>query len=341
MIFKIHPENIFGIKKLTRADLGQNEGHQTHIGLYDGILSYLSNEDEIQQSYLIFKDKCERLDCYFDRIKNQDGTFRSPKIRTGQTDSIVRRIREYASNMNQELYLMWFSLDNKELLFLLFEEGSEDYNFFKYLNLVRVKAPFSENIQNYIFSRFNQTNENIMVELELSSQGIRSNRTYRRVDIDRANELFRQTGKIGEELIFRYLSEQKVKSKIKDFSWMNQSRESGLPYDFRITQNDNKERFVDVKTTRFNFESPLVFSSQETSFITHENVLYSVYRTYNIAHDEPKLRICNNSRDKMQLIDEDYHQYLAMCESHGYRTQSSFLVLPTDSMLTFTHDIIL
>lgn len=341
MIFKVHNENIFGVKKLTDADLGHNEGHQTHIGLYEGILTYLSNEDEINESYLIYKNKCERLDCYFDRIKNPDGTFRSPKIRTGETDSIVKRIREYALQTDTELYLMWFSLDNKELLFLLFEKDSEDFKFLYNTGVIRGKFQFSQDILNYVFSRFNQTNENILVELELNSQGVQSRRTYRRIDIDRANEVFRQTGRIGEELICKYLDQLRHKSEIIDFSWMNQSRESGLPYDFKIIQNNNMERFVDVKTTRFSFDSPLVFSSQETSFISHEPILYSVYRTYNIANREPKLRICDNSKDKMKLINEDYSTYSSICQSHGYRVQSSFLVLPTDPMFNFSQDILL
>lgn len=341
MIFKIHNENIFGIKKLTDADLGQNEGHQTHIGLYEGILTYLRNEDEIKESYLIYKNICERLDCYFDRIKNSDGTFRSPKIRTGETDSIVKRIREYASQTNEELYLMWFSLDNGELLFILFEKDSDDYRFLFNSGATGGKFPFSKEIVTYVFYRFNQTNENILVELELNSQGIRSSRSYRRIDIERANEVFRQTGRIGEEMVCNYLDQLKYNFGIIDFSWMNQSRESGLPYDFKIIQNDNQERFVDVKTTRFKFESPLVFSSQETSFVSNEPILYSVFRTYDIASKEPKLRICDNSKDKMRLINEDYTRYSLVCKTHGYSVQSSFLVSPTDPMLIFSPDIIL
>lgn len=341
MIFEVHSEYIFGVKKLTDADLGQNIGHQTHIGLFDGILTYLSNEDEIKQSYLIYKNKCERLDCYFDRIKNPDGTFRSPKIRTGETDSIVRRIREYASQTDAELYLMWFSLDNNELLFILFEKDSEDFQFLHNFGTLSGRYSFSTDILNYVFARFNQTNENILAELELNSQGIQGRRTFRRTDIDRANEIFRQTGRLGEELICKYLDHLKFKSEIIDFSWMNQSRESGLPYDFKIIQNNRLERFVDVKTTRFKFDSPLVFSSQETSFVSTEPILYSVYRTYNIANNEPKLRICDNSKDKLKLINEDYTKYSSVCKSHGYRVQSSFLVLTSDPMFTFSQDIIL
>lgn len=343
MIFEVHSENIFGVKKLTDADLGLNQGHQTHIGLFDGILTYLNNEDEIKESYLIFKNTCERLDCYFDRIKNPDGSFRSPKIRMGETDSIVRRIREYASQSQSslDLYLLWFSLDNKELVFILFEEGSDDYQFLKNLNALEGKFTFSSDILHYVFSRFRQTNENILVELELNCQGVKSRRIFRRLDIERANEIFRQTGRIGEELVCKYLDQLQFESKIVDFSWMNQSRESGLPYDFKIVQNDNEVRFVDVKTTRFRFDTPLVFSSQETAFISDEPILYSIFRTYNIANKVPKLRICDNSKTKMDIINNDFSRYSSVCDSHGYRAQASFMVSPNDPMLLFSPEIIL
>lgn len=340
-IFKVHPENIFGVKKLTDADLGHNVGHQTHIGLYQDILTYLQNEDEIKESYLIFENKCERLDCFFDRIKNPDGTFRSPKIRTGETDSIVRRIREYAINVERPLYLMWFGLDNKELVFILFEEGSSDYEFLRHKDALNGTFPFSDDIQKYVFSRFDQTNENIMVDLELCSQGILGKKHYRRIDIERANELFKQTGNYGEELIFKYLENLKQNSKIQSFIWLNKSRESGLPYDFQILQNNRKERFVDVKTTRFRFDAPIIFSTQEMLFITNEPVLYSVFRTYDIVNNEPKLRICDNSRDKMSIINADFMQYESICESHDYQTQSSFIVSPVDPLLQFSQDITL
>ncbi|MDE6191859.1 MAG: DUF3883 domain-containing protein [Muribaculum sp.] len=341
MIFKVHDENIFGVKKLTDADLGQNVGHQTHIGLIAGVLSYLNNDNDIKESYLIFKNKCERLDCYFNRILGSDGNYRSAKIKSGTTDSIVRRIREYASQTKSELYLMWFSLDNEELLFLLFEKDSNDYDFFNSAGCINGKYSFSQNVLEYVFARFNQTNQNTLIELELSSQGVQSLRHYRRIDLERANKLFRDTGQNGEKLVCEYLDKLRFKSDIIDFSWMNQSRESGLPYDFKIIQNDKSERFVDVKTTRFNFDTPMVFSSQETSFITNEPIIYSVYRTYDIANEVPKLRICDNSREKIKLINEDHSTYSAICQSHGYRVQSSFLVLPTDPMFNFSQDIFL
>lgn len=339
MIFKIHKENAFGIKQLTDADLGLGISHQTHIGLYDGVLTDLNDIDEIKESYLLFNDNCWRLDCYFDRIENPDGTFRSPKIRFGESNSIVRKIREIASFRNTPLYLMWFGLDNGDIVFLLFDHTSRDYNFLSERIGFNDKYQFSKDIITYVINRFNETNEGILSELEKTSQGIPVKRHYRRIDIERANRLFKETGKYGEELVFKYLEQLKRKDEILRFSWENKSRESGLPYDFRIMNTDNSETYVDVKTTRFNFDNPMIFSSQEMEFITDKSIQYSVYRAYNIAKDLPLLKICDNCRDKMNIVHTDFAPYKINCIEHGYDVQSSFIIFPSDSILRFSSEI--
>ena len=40
MFFKINAECHIGFKKLTAADLGIGTSHQTHIGLYEGVLNF-------------------------------------------------------------------------------------------------------------------------------------------------------------------------------------------------------------------------------------------------------------------------------------------------------------
>lgn len=338
MIFNIHNEKTFGVKKLTEADLGRGTSHQTHIGLYEGVLSYLDDSDETKEAYLICRDRCERLYCYFDRIENPDGTFRSPKIRYGAANSIVKRIREYAGANGIEYYLLWFGLDNNELIFFLFEKDSDDYNFFLSRNALKGRFGFTEEILQYVFFRFNQTNNSILLDLELNCQGFPVRKRYRRIDIERANELFKATGRTGEELVCRFLERQKHDSAIRNFSWVNQSRESGLPYDFTIIQNDNAERFVDVKTTRFGFETPMAFSSQEISFIANDAPLYSVFRAYDIVAI-PTMRICDNSIDKMHIIFDDCNAYSAACIQHGYTSQSTVFVSPADPLFAFSDEI--
>lgn len=82
--FEPHKEHKIGYKKLSPADLGLGNSHQTHIGLYEGILDFLPNSDVDKMALLIYKDNCILAECFFDRIENPDGTFRSPKIKMGE-----------------------------------------------------------------------------------------------------------------------------------------------------------------------------------------------------------------------------------------------------------------
>lgn len=47
MFFKINAECHIGFKKLTAADLGIGTSHQTHIGLYEGVLNFLPDVDVV------------------------------------------------------------------------------------------------------------------------------------------------------------------------------------------------------------------------------------------------------------------------------------------------------
>ena len=92
-------EKRIGLKKLSSADLGTSgTSKQTHIGLYNDVLQFLG-DSVVTTAMLVYGDYCQMLDCYFDRIENPDGTFRSPKIRIGNKneDSVVSKIREFGS----------------------------------------------------------------------------------------------------------------------------------------------------------------------------------------------------------------------------------------------------
>lgn len=53
--------------------------------------------------------------------------------------------------------------------------------------------------------------------------------------------------------------------------------ETGLPYDFSIQKNDQNVIFIDVKSTNFKFEQPLIFSNQEIECIADKSN-YHIYR---------------------------------------------------------------
>ena len=69
-----------GIKTLTKADLGQGNSHQTHIGLYEGVTDYLGNHIIIS-SYLLCNNKIYICPTFYDMIcpKGNKNYARSPK----------------------------------------------------------------------------------------------------------------------------------------------------------------------------------------------------------------------------------------------------------------------
>lgn len=312
MFFSIHSERKIGFKELTQADLGLGESsHQTHIGLYGnkGMLSFLKDED-FTNAILIYNDYCDVLLCDFDRIENPDGTFRSPKIRLGDPaqNTIVRQIRKFAKiNQNKFYYLLWFGLDNNELLFWLMDNESEDLKKIKQIlpnpNNVydESQANFGELIR-YLEKKIDKLSINLQAELELISQTSMDANKYKISDIEKAQKIFKERGKIGEELINTYLEKMKSEKKIIDFTWMNKSRESYKPFDFVVNTEQVKENFIDVKTTSYKFEQPAVFSESEIDFVTKQiERNYSVYRVYSV-NKNASFKICNDCFDYMTSL---------------------------------------
>ena len=306
--FFFNNENRIGFKKLSQADLGISvSSNQTHIGLYEGVLDFLDDTDVVKSAMLIFGDYCDILNCSFDRILTPEGKYRSPKIRIGDdaNNSIVNKIREFAQkDPNAEWYLAWTGLESKELVFWLIKGGTEDDKIAKNLfppktRVLDESSPTFSRAMDYLLKRINFASVNVQKDIEVKSQIGDAARIYKPKDIENAERIFKEIGKTGEELIAQYLERKKKSGAIKSYTWENKSRESGLPYDFVI---DNKQ-FVDVKSTRFDFEQFIYFSNTEIEFVAQKDAMtYSVYRVFDMNKDSKKLRICNDCANYIQLI---------------------------------------
>lgn len=351
MFFKLHSERKIGFKQLSLADLGLlGTSHQTHIGLYGDIFTYLQDFEVEEKALLIYNNNIDSVDCYFDRIENPNGTFRSPKIRKGERNSIsvVTVIRDKASEYpaTYRWYLIWFGLENEEMVFYLFNDHSTDFTEVSHiLDLSsggRIDDTFTQYNQllNYLESKVNISGKQIIEELEIASQ-IGTSKKYRPFDLDNANVLFKETGKKGEEIIANYLDYQKSKNQIFNYTWYNKSMETGLPYDFSVQHNDQNIIFIDVKSTSFKFEQPLIFSNQEIECIA-EKSNYHIYRVFDLLDDvaTPKLRICENSRNLARLIQPKIAQLSIILSQQKISLQmTKMAVKPTHELLTFDHEI--
>ena len=208
--FYPNPENKIGFKQLTMADLGwSSTSNQTHIGLYGDTLSFLANNDVVKSAMLIYEDYCDILSCYFDRIQNPDGTFRSPKIKIGdEALSVVSKIREFAlAKPNENWYLLWAGLESEELVFWLMSGDSVDYQNIKRVILrddivCTADSPTFEAVMRCFMDKVNSVSTEIQKDMEIVSQIEQlPTKNYKRKDIETAAIKFKETGKFGEELI--------------------------------------------------------------------------------------------------------------------------------------------
>jgi hypothetical protein len=87
----------------------------------------------------------------------------------------------------------------------------------------------------YLNSKVNNVNLEYYNELEEATQTGTEKTTKRIIprpkDLERANKIFKAIGEEGERLLFQYLESEKRQSNIRDFKWLNQSREMYEPYD--------------------------------------------------------------------------------------------------------------
>ena len=335
MFFNINEEKKIGFKRLSNADLGLGgTSHQTHIGLYEKMLDFLDDSDTTT-AILIYEDYCDILNCDFDRIENPDGTFRSPKIRKGTDgkNTIVKQIRRFANdNPNREYYLVWFGLDNNELLFWLIDNTSNDYlqisKFMPKVNRVYEESQINFTLLlKFIEAKVNKVTIDIQQELEITAQlGTTTfntlNRTYKPIDIEKAQRRFKETGRKGEELVNMYLEKIRLQNRIHSFQWENKDRESGKPFDFTVNPGRPDENYIDVKSTLYKFEQPLVFSNGEIHFIKSiADEKYSVYRIYELDNLHSKLKICQKCLNYMITINNDIVNFQNNLELVAARAQ--------------------
>ncbi len=354
MFFNLHKDTVIGYKKLSEADLGTSQtSNQTHIGLYEETLNFITNYQQESSAQLIYESKIYETISLLDPIRNPNGTFRSPKIRMGtlnelqdkKLDSLGKAIRDIASFENtNSWYILWFGLENEELVFILFQEGSTDYNYFiKFLGnlnkgtLLR-SHPIFEKIISYLNTKVNTLNFSYIEKLELLAQTQQFDLLNRikpkRYDIDKAQQLFQKIGREGEELVNIYLNKEKHNNQIKNFNWVNKNGESGFPFDFEIQTNDGNLIYSDAKSTSYKFEQKMIFSSQELKFI-HQNPNYHIHRVFNL-NETPQLKICNNIETISHNFIKNLNKFNTLVENDNLKINGiKISVKPTLSSLNF------
>ena len=119
--------------------------------------------------------------------------------------------------------------------------------------------------------------------------------------------------------------------------------ETGLPYDFHLQMNDQNTVFIDVKSTNYKFEQPMIFSSQEIDFINN-TPNYNIYRVYDLSEETtiPKLKICGNSKILASHINPHINTLKYSLENKNIKLQTAKMIIkPNNELLTFNNEIIL
>lgn len=79
--------------------------------------------------------------------------------------------------------------------------------------------------------------------------------------------------------------------------WVNESNESGLPYDIKIIHTNNRTDYIEVKsTTKMNQES-FAISFNELNFAQNNPSNFLIYRLYNVCSNDPnsvELKVIRN-----------------------------------------------
>ncbi len=326
MFFELHNENRIGYKELTDADLGRSKtSHQTHIGLFDDVLTFMPDRAsiDIPDALLIYNNELMSLSVSFDRIQNPNGSFRSPKIKTGGRNvvSVVAFIRDTVNKTNAtgNWYLFWFGLKSEQPVFLLFEKNSDTYN-----DLIKIGVDLKEKVKNrltksdsqfesvlsYLEQVVNTRGIELAEKLELAVQTEASiPKRIRRYDFEKARQNFYKVGRDGEELIDKYFSEQLRRKIILNYTWVNKDGESGLPYDFHVQKSDGEIFYLDVKSTNYKFEQKMIFSGQEVKFAADKKNQYFIYRVYQDQNGNKYLKVCSNAKTLFSDINFKTFEY--------------------------------
>ncbi len=351
MFFNFHSEKAIAYKELSNADLGLGSSHQTHIGLKEKILTFLTQKTELQDSLLLYDHTCEILPLYFDYIENPNSSLRSPKIRKGTREesllygnqSVVKSIREISEKeADQKWYLLWFGLDTRQPVFLLFKKFSSEYNDINSLVEIRRQAIITETdeprlfkilsnyLNNYLEKESEEIFETVLTENETNKKIITNYKT-----IDLANSFFKEIGDLGEDLVNNYFTKQKQSKEIDNFTWYNKSKESYLPYDFTLKNNNGEIIYLDVKTTTKEFERKIYMSNSEIEFVSSDNFNneYNIYRIYEInkIKNSGILRICKEPKSYIKDISYNLNLFKEkILPLNCFMTNSTFNFNPTN-----------
>ncbi|KAJ9182462.1 hypothetical protein P3X46_006457 [Hevea brasiliensis] len=112
------------------------------------------------------------------------------------------------------------------------------------------------------------------------------------------------TGRLGERVAFKYLTEKFGEKVVK---WVNEDKETGLPYDIVIEEEENRKEYFEVKATKSARKDWFIISMREWQFAVEKGDSYSIAHVVLLSNNTAKVTLFQNpakqcQAGKLQLV---------------------------------------
>ena len=125
------------------------------------------------------------------------------------------------------------------------------------------------------------------------------------IDFAARENACRRLGMSGEELIVSYERYKLLKVGRADLAneveWVARTKGDGLGYDIRSFNIEYEERFIEVKTTNFDRETPFLISDNELDFSKQYADQYKLYRLFDFGK-KPRMFTLKGSMEEACVI---------------------------------------
>ncbi|KAK2993282.1 hypothetical protein RJ640_022121 [Escallonia rubra] len=106
------------------------------------------------------------------------------------------------------------------------------------------------------------------------------------------------TGRLGELVAFKYFAGKVGETSVK---WVNESKETGLPYDIVVGDKKMGREYIEVKATKYARKDWFIISVREWQFAVEKGESYSIARVVLLGNNKARVTIYKNPAKLCQL----------------------------------------
>jgi Domain of unknown function (DUF3883) len=125
------------------------------------------------------------------------------------------------------------------------------------------------------------------------------------IDFAAREHACRRLGLSGEDLVVSYERYKLLQAGRADLAneveWASQTKGDGLGYDIRSFNVEYEERFIEVKTTNFDRETPFLITDNELAFSKENAPQYKLYRLFDFGK-KPRMFTLAGSMEEACVI---------------------------------------